>query len=71
MEDLVLQNIMETPVCFFSKIGARMLTEDYQCACGVCLHPMKKERGDEGKEKEGKGKRENEKMYESLARLQR
>lgn len=32
---------------------------------------MKKERGDEGKEKEGKGKRENKKMNESLARLQR
>lgn len=58
MEDLVLQNIMETPIRFFSKIGARMLTENCQCACGVCLHPMKKERGDEGKEMEGRGKRE-------------
>lgn len=58
MEDLVLQNIMETPICFFSKIGTRMLTENCQCACGVCLHPMKKEREDEGKEMEGRGKRE-------------
>lgn len=57
MEDLILQNIMETPGCFFSKIGTRMLTEDCQCTCGVCLHKYVyeegKERGEEREEEEG------------------
>lgn len=68
VEDLVLRNIMETPGCFFSKIRARMLTEDCQCACGVCLHKCVYEEG-KGRWREGEGGKGRERMKKWMNHL--